>query len=131
MHADKWGPFGAIFAALCALEFGPAVRVLEILALDFLVRDVVLIPALVVFLVATLVTLHDDRGYHGRSGPVLAVWPGALLAVGGFWFSDAAILAGLVLVLIGAAWNWYLRGRVVEEGVRRPRRVPRGPRRPR
>ena len=54
MHADKWGPIGSIFAALCCLGFAPALAALSAVGLGFLINDLVLIPFLVLFLGATI-----------------------------------------------------------------------------
>lgn len=53
-HADKWGPIGSIFAALCCLGFAPALAALSAVGLGFLINDLVLIPLLVLFLGATI-----------------------------------------------------------------------------
>ena len=68
MHADKWGPIGSIFAALCCLGFAPALAALSAVGLGFLINDLVLIPLLVLFLGTTIWGLHRDRARHKTPG---------------------------------------------------------------
>lgn len=132
MHADKWAPLGAIFAALCVLEVRPATVILSFLGLDFLLRDVVLIPVLVAFLAISLTAFHADRGRHSRTGPVLLAWPASALSIVGLWLpshTGYAVGTGLALLAVAALWNWRSVLSAPEKPVRR--RVPRGPRSPR
>lgn len=129
MHADKWAPLGAIFTALCALGVRPATVILSFLGLDFLIRDAVLIPALVGFLLLSLAAFHGDRDRHGRAAPILLGWAGAVLSVAGLWISSYVVVLGLGLLVIAALWNWRATSQAPTKPARR--RVPRGPRSPR
>ncbi len=105
MHADKWGPIGSIFAALCCLGFAPALAALSAVGLGFLINDLVLIPLLVLFLAATIWGLHRDRVRHQTPGPEYLAWVAAVLTVGGLWISGAVVGAGLTLLVAVSVWN--------------------------
>ena len=105
IHADKWGPVGSIFAALCCLGFAPALAALSAVGLGFLINDLVLIPLLVLFLGATIWGLHRDRARHQRQGPEYLAWVASVLTVAGLWISGAMVGAGLTLLVAGSVWN--------------------------
>jgi mercuric ion transport protein len=105
MHADKWGPIGSIFAALCCLGYAPALAVLSAVGLRFLINDLVLIPLLVLFLGATSWGLHRDRPRHHTPGPEYLAWVASVLTVGGIWISGAVVGAGLTLLVAVSVWN--------------------------
>jgi mercuric ion transport protein len=105
MHADKWGPIGSIFAALCCLGFAPALTALSAVGLRFLINDMVLIPLLVLFLGATIWGLHRDRARHQTPGPEYLAWVASVLTVGGLWISSAVVGAGLTLLIAVSVWN--------------------------
>ncbi len=104
MHADKWGPIGSIFAALCCLGFAPALAALSAVGLGFLINDLVLIPFLALFLAATIWGLHLDRPRHQTPGPEYFAWVASVLTVGGLWVSGAVVGAGLTLLVAGSVW---------------------------
>ncbi len=105
MHADKWGPIGSIFAALCCLGLAPALAALSAVGLGFLINDLVLVPVLVLFLGATIWGLRRDRARHQTSGPEYLAWVASVLSVGGLWISGAVVGAGLTLLVAGSVWN--------------------------
>lgn len=108
MHADKWGPLGSVFAALCCLGVAPAIAALSAVGLSFLVNDLILVPLLALFLAVTIWALGRDRSRHGRSGPVKLAWIAALLSVGGLWLSGVVVGIGLASLIAASAWNWRL-----------------------
>lgn len=108
MGADRWGPAGSLFAALCCLGAAPVVGALGAVGLGFLVNDLILIPLLVLFLGATLWALRRGRPRHHHHGPVTTGTVGALATLGGLWVSGAVVGAGLVLLVSGSVWNWAL-----------------------
>ncbi|HEV8132108.1 MAG TPA: MerC family mercury resistance protein [Acidobacteriota bacterium] len=103
-HGDKWGPLGSIFAALCCLGAAPALAAISALGLGFLIKDIILIPLLLFFLV-TLWALHRDRNRHGHAGPEWLAWPAALLTAAGLWISAIVVSLGLVLLVSASIWN--------------------------
>lgn len=106
MHADKWGPLGSVFAALCCLGVAPVVGALSAAGLGFLLDDLILLPLLALFLGATIWALHRDRRRHARSGPENLAWGAAFLTVGGLWLSPFVVGLGLALLVTASAWNW-------------------------
>lgn len=108
MHADKWGPLGSIFAALCCLGVAPAIGALSAAGLGFLVNDLILIPLLALFLGVTIWALRRDRHRHARAGPERMAWVAALLTVGGLWVSGVVVGLGLLLLVAASVWNWGL-----------------------
>lgn len=105
IYADKWGPIGSIFAALCCLGFAPALAALSAVGLGFLINDLVLIPLLVLFLGASIWGLHRDRARHQTPGPEYLGWVASVLSVSGLWISGAVVGAGLTLLVAGSVWN--------------------------
>ncbi|MBI4455788.1 MAG: response regulator [Acidobacteria bacterium] len=104
-HADKWGPLGSIFAALCCLGAAPALAAVSALGLGFLINDIILIPLLVVFLGATIWALRRDRSRHGRTGPQRLAWLASLFTVSGLWVSGVVVSLGLILLVAASIWN--------------------------
>lgn len=108
MHADKWGPLGSVFTALCCLGAAPVIAALSAVGLGFLVNDLILIPLLVLFLGVTIWALRRDRPRHGRAGPEGLAWAAAVATVGGLWISAVVVGAGLTLLIAASLWNWKL-----------------------
>lgn len=108
MHADKWGPLGSAFAALCCLGVAPVLGALSAVGLGFLIHDLILIPMLALFLGVTIWVLGRDRRRHERAGPERMAWVAALLAVGGLWLSGLVVGLGLALLMAASGWNWVL-----------------------
>lgn len=125
MHTEKWAPLAAILAAVCYMDVAPVVETLRTLGLGALLREMVLLPSLVLFLAATLWALTSDRRYHRSPGPGRVAWAGAPLTLGGVWVSDPVAVAGLVLLAGAAAWNWRLI-RSLDDRRARARRVRKG-----
>lgn len=108
IHADKWGPVGSTFTALCCLGVAPVLSALSAIGLGFLIHDLILIPLLVLFLSVTVWALRRDRRRHGGSGPERLAWAAAILTVGGLWLSGAVVGLGLTLLVAASVWNWAL-----------------------
>lgn len=122
MHADKWGPAGSIFVALCLLDVGPAVAVVAAVALDGLLTDAILLPLLAALLGATIWSLAVDRRYHRNPWTSRTAWLAAALMFGGAWVHPAAVWAGIALLAGAAVYNQVLVGRLPERR-RRAREV--------
>ena len=108
IHADKWGPAGSVFAALCCLGVAPVLSALTAVGLGFLIHDAILVPLLVVFLGVTVWALGRDHLRHGNHWPRRLASAAAILALGGLWLSGAVVGLGLALLLAASAWNWAL-----------------------
>src|SRR6266545_6303326 len=63
-HLDKIGVGGSLFAALCCLGFPALLSIISAIGLGFLIRDAVLMPLLLAFLVLTLVGLFLGMRHH-------------------------------------------------------------------
>jgi len=108
MHADKWGPIGSIFAALCCLGAAPVLAALSAVGLGFIISDRVLIPLLVFFLGATIFALRGDKRRHGKPGAMALAWAAAFFVVGGLWLSPAVVALGLAMLVAASVWNLVL-----------------------
>lgn len=108
LHADKWGPLGSVFAALCCLGVAPVVGALAAGGLGFLVRDAILIPLLALFLVITIGSLRRERRRHGCAAPERLAWVAAVLTLAGLWVSAVVTALGLVLLVSASVWNAWL-----------------------
>lgn len=111
LHADKWGPLGSIFAALCCLGVTPVLGALAAVGLGFLIHDVILIPLLALFLAVTIWSLRREQRRHGRAGPERLAWIGAFFALGGLWVGGAVVGVGLAALVTASVWNWTLTRR--------------------
>lgn len=111
IHADKWGPAGSVFTALCCLGVAPVLAALTAIGLGFLIHDLILIPLLALFLGVTVWALARDRDQHGAAGPLRLAWAGGILTLGGLWLSGAVVGLGLLLLVAASGWNWALVGR--------------------
>lgn len=112
MSADRWGPVGATFAALCCLGWAPALAALSAVGLGFLIHDAILIPLLVVFLGLTIRSLSKDRARHGRPGPERLAWLAALAVAGGVWVGAPVVAIGLIVLVASTVWNGVLTRRL-------------------
>lgn len=72
LHLKKIGLAGSLFALLCCLGFGPLIALLSAIGVSFLVKDSVLAPLLVVFLVIGGVGLGVTYRRHRSIGPLVA-----------------------------------------------------------
>lgn len=122
MHADKWGPAGSVFVALCALEVGPAVAVVSAVALDGLLIDPILLPLLAALLGVTLWSLAVDRRYHRNPWTSRLAWIAAALLFGGVWLHPAPAWVGMALLAAAAVHNQVLVGQLSDRR-RRAREV--------
>lgn len=108
MHADKWGPLGSAFAAVCCVGWAPALAALSAVGLGFLIHDAILIPLLAIFLGVTIWSLSRERSRHGRAGPERTAWGAALLVVGGLWVGGLVVAVGLATLVAATIWNAVL-----------------------
>lgn len=100
-HSDKVGAGGALLAGLCCLGFPAALAALSAVGLGFLINDVILLPALVVFVGVTIHGLWRGRQRHHNRLPLRLGLVGAGALLVSMWFSS--LLAGTSLVVLVAA----------------------------
>lgn len=108
IHADEWGPLGAIVTALCCLNVALVVGLLGALGLGFLVNDWLLLPLLAAFLGLTVWSVGRDRHRHGRPGPWRLAWAAAGLSFGGLWVHGSVTALGLAALVAASIWNLCL-----------------------
>ncbi|MFQ5703464.1 MAG: MerC family mercury resistance protein [Gemmatimonadales bacterium] len=108
MHADKWGPIGSIFTALCCLGAAPVLAALSAIGLGFVISDAILIPLLIFFLGATIFALRSEKNRHHKNGPSALAWAASALAAGGLWLSGIVVGLGLLALVAASLWNWRL-----------------------
>jgi mercuric ion transport protein len=112
-HLDQIGAGGSVFAALCCLGTPAIVAVLSAMGLGFLLRDAILIPLLVAFLLATVAGLYLGVRHHGRRTVFIVGVAGALVTLLAIVLAGSGALAAIgVALLIGASLlNVWLRAR--------------------
>ncbi len=104
-HLDKLGIIGSFVAALCCLGVPAVVSIAAAIGLGFLIRDTILLPLMVLFLLVTLIGLYLGYRAHRRAWPLILGVVSSLAAlffVFGHTVSLMAYLAmaGLVLASI-------------------------------
>jgi mercuric ion transport protein len=112
-HLDQIGAGGSVFAALCCLGTPAIVAVVSAVGLGFLLRDAILIPLLVAFLLATVAGLYLGIRHHRRRAAFAIGVVGALVTLVGIAVAGSGALAAIgVALLIGASLlNVWLRAR--------------------
>jgi mercuric ion transport protein len=112
-HLDRIGTGGSVFAALCCLGTPAIVAVLSAMGLGFLLRDAILIPLLVAFLLATVAGLYLGVRHHGRRMAFIVGVAGALVTLLAIVLAGSGALAAIgIALLIGASLlNVWLRAR--------------------
>ena len=112
-HLDKVGVGGSLFAALCCLGFPALLSILSAVGLGFIVRDAILVPLLLVFLVVTLAGLYFGTRHHHEPWALIL---GAASAVVTFLFIGVVpnrVIAGVGIagLIVASALNVWLRTR--------------------
>ena len=112
-YTDKVGVAGSIFAALCCLGFPALLSILSAIGLGFLIKDVILLPLLILFLLVTLIGLALGMREHHRAPAFIL---GIISTIGVFIFIFVAfskVLAGVSVVglVIASVLNVLLRQR--------------------
>jgi mercuric ion transport protein len=110
-HLDKIGVGGSLFAALGCLGFPALLSIVSALGLGFLVRDAVLIPLLVVFLILTLIgLLFGMRHHHQPWVLVLGAVSAAVTFVSiGLKASGIFAAIGVAVLIAASVLNVWLR----------------------
>lgn len=104
-RATGAGLVGSGFALVCCVGFAPALGLLSALGLGFLIKDVVLIPLLLLALGLTLWGLRQGRRCHGRSAPWVLGLVGSALTVSGLFLWVPLAVAGFALVIVAGGWS--------------------------
>jgi mercuric ion transport protein len=108
MGRQTVGTIGSIFAALCCLGTPVLLAFLASIGAGFLIRDVILLPLLVVFLVVTIWGMMRTSDAHGQRGPLLVTVVSSIVIVAAVWFSRPLVILGLVGLIVASVWNIYL-----------------------
>jgi mercuric ion transport protein len=99
---------GSIFAALCCIGTPALLALLTSLGAGFLIRDVILVPLLVVFLAVSLWGIHHSVPRHGQRLPRTVALVSSIVLVAAVWFSRLVVLLGLAGLIAAALWDVYL-----------------------
>jgi mercuric ion transport protein len=102
------GAIGSIFAALCCIGTPAVLALLASIGAGFLIRDVILLPLLVVFLVIAVWGMMRTQDAHGQRGPLLVTVGSSFVIVAAVWFSRPVVILGLVGLIAASVWNMYL-----------------------
>ena len=112
--ADSAGALGAILAALCCAGTPLILAGLASLNLTFIRNDAILLPVMIVSLLVALGGFWTGRRSHGKSGPLLLAFAGAVALTAGVIFvhgfpARQLIGAGVMALVIATIWNIVLR----------------------
>ncbi|MFQ5740267.1 MAG: MerC family mercury resistance protein [Acidobacteriota bacterium] len=102
---DKVGFLGTLVASICCLGFSVVAAPLTAIGLGFLLNDFILFPLVVVFLLVTLLGLHNGRKRHGDRRPFLLGVVVAVLLIPSFFVSVYLAFPLLLLLLASTIWN--------------------------
>jgi mercuric ion transport protein len=108
MQRQIIGTLGAIFAALCCLGTPALLALLASIGVGFLIRDVILVPLLVVFLGISLWGIQRSRRRHGQRLPLTVAVVSSIMIVAAVWFSRPLVLLGVAGLIAASAWDIYL-----------------------
>ena len=102
------GMLGSIFAALCCIGTPALLALLTSLGAGFLIRDVILVPLLVVFLGVSLWGVHRSVGRHGNRVPRTVAVVSSVVIMVTVWFSPSFVLLGVAGLIVASVWDIYL-----------------------
>ncbi len=110
LHLKKVGLAGSLFALLCCLGFGPLIALLSAIGAGFLVKDSVLAPLLIVFLVIGAIGLGVTYRRHRSIGPLLAyVLSAATVFIFTFRsFVGPLVWLGIAGLVAASVWDFVL-----------------------
>jgi mercuric ion transport protein len=101
-HLDKLGVIGSFVAALCCLGAPGAFSIVASIGLGILIKDAILLPLMVLFLLVTVIGLYLGYRSHRRVSPLILGIVSSLIAlffVFGHTVTVMAYLAMASLVL--------------------------------
>ena len=110
-HLDKIGVGGSLFAALCCLGFPALLSLLLAVGLGFLIKDAVLIPLLVAFLVVALVGLARGMRHHHRAWALILGAAGAIVTFVSVGIRPSGLFAGIGIagLIVASLLNIWLQ----------------------
>jgi len=104
-HMDKVGAFGSIFAALCCIGTPALLAFLASIGLGFVINDLILLPALALFLVLTGYGLIASKKRHGRKEPLIVFGVSSAVIVISVWFTTIGVIVGLTGLVTSTIMN--------------------------
>jgi len=110
---DKLGVMGSLFALACCLGLPGMVAFLSAIGVGFLIKDAILIPLLVLFMIVGLVGLFRSFQRHGKPQAMLlnglsAITVMLMLLV---WFNRPLIYLGALGLVASSLWDMLLHRR--------------------
>jgi mercuric ion transport protein len=104
-HLDKLGIIGSFIAAACCLGLPAVLSIVTAVGLGFLIKDAILLPLMVVFLVVSVIGMYLGYRVHGRPWAlILAIVSSAaaffFIFVHTIKFAAYVAIAGLMLASI-------------------------------
>lgn len=111
-----FGSLGSLFVGACCLGLAPLIAALSALGLGFLIRDVVLIPLLVLMLGFTLWALWSSRKFHHLDAPMYLGLASAVVAFAGLWVYVPLSWVGFIGLVGASIWDLVARRATAEPG---------------
>jgi mercuric ion transport protein len=102
------GCAGSVVTGACCLGFTPLLTALTAIGADFLIKDVILIPLLVIFLGLAIWNLESSRKQHSSNGPLYLGSAAAILAFTSIWFSTVISYLGFLSLIAASMWDFIL-----------------------
>lgn len=104
-HLDKIGIVGSFIAAACCLGLPAILSIVAAVGLGFMVKDAILLPLMVVFLVVTVVGMYLGYRVHHRPWALLLASVSSVavfffIFVHSIKFAGYLAIAGLVIASI-------------------------------
>jgi mercuric ion transport protein len=109
------GTLGSIFAALCCIGTPALLALLASIGVGFLIRDVILVPLLVVFLAINVWGIQRSLRRHGNEMPRIVAIVCSVVIIVAVWFSPSLVLLGLAGLIAVSGWDIYLCRTAVEQ----------------
>src|SRR5579859_5698871 len=96
-HLDKLGVIGSFVAALCCLGVPAVVSIVASIGLGFLIKDAILSPLMVLFLLVTVIGLYLGYRSHRRISPLILGIVSSLVALFFVFGHTVTVLAYLAM----------------------------------
>lgn len=102
------GCTGSVVTGACCLGFTPFLTALTAIGADFLIKDAILIPLLVIFLGLAVWNFASSRKQHSISGPLFLGSAAAILAFASLWISTVISYVGFLALIAASIWDFRL-----------------------